>query len=217
MTRRLVAWTAAAAALFGAVAGLAAAGVFAGLDHAAFDAIALESSSAFERWLRAVVWLVSAEGSALCLLGLGVAAIAVRRIRLLVVIAALALVAAGAVEMLLKGALVQSPPPGHEGVGDASLVLVNTPYSFPSGHATRVVLLAVTAVLCLPPTYRRRAGVAAIGFVLVVLYSRLALGGHWLSDVAGGVALGAIAVPALLAADGLGSARRPRWVHSSSP
>jgi undecaprenyl-diphosphatase len=79
--------------------------------------------------------------------------------------------------------------------------------SYPSGHAAHSVFylwLAVTIVLRLRPGMARGAAVVAAGFALTALIglSRVYLGVHYLSDVSGGWALGALAF-ALPAAVGL--------------
>jgi membrane protein DedA with SNARE-associated domain len=79
--------------------------------------------------------------------------------------------------------------------------------SYPSGHAAHSVFylwLAVTIVLRLRPGMARGAAVVAAGFALTALIglSRVYLGVHYLSDVSGGWALGAVAF-ALPAAVGL--------------
>ena len=55
-------------------------------------------------------------------------------------------------------------------------------------------------MLCLPSAWRRGGACVALAVAAAVLYSRLALGGHWLSDVIGGICLGLAAVPVLVAA-----------------
>lgn len=78
--------------------------------------------------------------------------------------------------------------------------------SWPSGHATAAMSLALSAGLAAPP--RRRAGVAALGglFAVAVSYSFLTLGWHYPSDVLGGFLVAAIwtqlAVAALLTTGG---------------
>jgi membrane-associated phospholipid phosphatase len=66
-------------------------------------------------------------------------------------------------------------------------------YSFPSGHATATAAITVSAVLAfMAPGHRRRIwSLAAVGFSLVMGFSRVYLGAHWLSDVVAGVLLGA--------------------------
>jgi undecaprenyl-diphosphatase len=79
--------------------------------------------------------------------------------------------------------------------------------SYPSGHAAHSVFylwLAVTIVLRLRPGMARATAVVAAGFALTALIglSRVYLGVHYLSDVSGGWALGAVAF-SLAAAVGL--------------
>jgi membrane protein DedA with SNARE-associated domain len=79
--------------------------------------------------------------------------------------------------------------------------------SYPSGHAAHSVFylwLAVTIVLRLRPGMARGAAVVTAGFALTALIglSRVYLGIHYLSDVSGGWALGAVAF-SLSAAVGL--------------
>lgn len=71
------------------------------------------------------------------------------------------------------------------------------PYSYPSGHAGRITFLAVIVGAMV---YRRFAKnhqkkmlmLAAIaGYALFVYISRIYLGHHWLSDIIGGILLGA--------------------------
>lgn len=66
--------------------------------------------------------------------------------------------------------------------------------SFPSGHAqSAMVAVLVLLVVALPARHqrsRRVTLVAAAGFVLVVGFSRVALGVHYVSDVLAGYALG---------------------------
>ncbi|MEU8247324.1 phosphatase PAP2 family protein [Nonomuraea sp. NPDC048916] len=76
--------------------------------------------------------------------------------------------------------------------------------SFPSGHALNVTLGAGVVVLLLLPMLprwgRRVAWVVAAFLVLSVGYTRIALGVHWVSDVAAGTVLGAAVVAATAAA-----------------
>ena len=62
--------------------------------------------------------------------------------------------------------------------------------SFPSGHAALAFWLVSFALLA-PPAWRGRAVAAAVGFGAIVGLSRIAQGGHFLSDI---VASGAITI-----------------------
>lgn len=57
-----------------------------------------------------------------------------------------------------------------------------TPYSFPSGHAVRTTFLAGMALRTVPWA----AGMVMLGMMAALVY----VGGHWLSDVLGGLFLG---------------------------
>ena len=65
--------------------------------------------------------------------------------------------------------------------------------SFPSGHAVAGAVVAISLVIVLvqPGTARRNLEIAAAGFAIVMAGTRVYLGAHWLTDVFGGVALGA--------------------------
>jgi len=76
-----------------------------------------------------------------------------------------------------------------------SLVYHETSASYPSGHAVLAMtfwgILAYYTVLALPPSRTRSVFVTAIVlWILGIGWSRLALGAHYLSDVAGGYLLG---------------------------
>ena len=87
-------------------------------------------------------------------------------------------------------ALTQVPrPPATEAVG------VFSGYAFPSGHATDAAVYGMLAVL-LAAALPRRSAKAAVWTVAVVVVglvglSRIYLGGHWLTDVLAGFAVGA--------------------------
>jgi undecaprenyl-diphosphatase len=75
---------------------------------------------------------------------------------------------------------------------------INDQFSYPSGHAARAVFLAILVYglamkQCVNRTMRKKllllVGVLGlyVGFVSI---SRIYLGHHWLSDIAGGILLG---------------------------
>jgi membrane-associated phospholipid phosphatase len=58
--------------------------------------------------------------------------------------------------------------------------------SWPSGHATAVMSLALCAVVSAPARWRPAVAAAMAGFAIAVVYSFLELGWHYPSDVFGG-------------------------------
>jgi len=86
---------------------------------------------------------------------------------------------------LLKAAYGRPRPP---------IALVEeTTGSFPSGHAVAGAVVAISLVIVLvqPGPARRNLEIAAAGFTVLMAGTRVYLGAHWLTDVFGGVALGA--------------------------
>jgi membrane-associated phospholipid phosphatase len=93
----------------------------------------------------------------------------------------------------LKGVIARPRPVSiYDGVID---------YSFPSGHACMsIVLYAILAVLLTRGaslSWRRSVATATILFVVLVSFSRVYLGAHWMSDVLAGLAFGAAWVAGL--------------------
>ncbi|HEY4093929.1 MAG TPA: phosphatase PAP2 family protein [Baekduia sp.] len=66
--------------------------------------------------------------------------------------------------------------------------------SWPSGHSTAAMTMALCAVLAAPPRLRPTVAVLGGGFALAVAYAILALGWHFPSDVLGGYLVAAIYV-----------------------
>jgi membrane-associated phospholipid phosphatase len=134
-----------------------------------------------------------------------VAVALVRRRPRIALAAAGILLGANATTELLKPLL--ATPRVHSLLPAASFV---NPNSWPSGHATAAMSLALSAVLVSPA--RARPWVASLGavFAVAVSYSFLTLGWHFPSDVAGGFLVATVwallIVGALLALD----ARRGR-------
>ena len=140
-----------------------------------------------------VFLIVTALGSleTVALLGLAVAAYYVRkRLWLHAGVWLAALVGGTALNQLLKAFFARPRP-----VFDKPLLL-ETSYSFPSGHAMESMILygmlAYLAVRALS-TWRARTAVVFGAAILVLLigFSRMYLGVHYLSDVAAGYAAGA--------------------------
>jgi hypothetical protein len=59
--------------------------------------------------------------------------------------------------------------------------------TWPSGHSTAAMVLSLCLVLAAAPRWRPWAALAGAGFTLAVIYSLLALGWHYVSDVIGGL------------------------------
>jgi undecaprenyl-diphosphatase len=99
-----------------------------------------------------------------------------------------ALVVTGVVEIAFKMVVPQVPVPEDVVRGpEPSLLDVNTPYPYPSGHMLRSGLLLGAIYLLWP---YRPGRVAIVAFLVASAVSRLYLGAHWPSDVIGGALLG---------------------------
>lgn len=101
---------------------------------------------------------------------------------------------------------------------DGALRYADMAYSFPSGHATGTMAIALTLAYCL--TRERLAPrwsvVVALVLSLLVGSSRLYLGAHWATDVIGGWALGlAIAAGGALAYERMSATRSQGPKHTA--
>jgi len=101
-------------------------------------------------------------------------------LRTLAAIAGLAVVVL-AIKLLIR----RRRPEGEWG----AIYRTTDPHSFPSGHAARVVLLALLAVAWGSPAL----AVVLILWAPLVALSRVAMGLHYLSDIVGGALLGLLA------------------------
>ena len=110
-------------------------------------------------------------------------------------VAPLLIVGTVVVELALKLTTGHSPPGPETSRTFIQLVpTLDTPSSFPSGHASRLAFLSAFAALALQ---RRAVTIAAATFVALTLVARVYIGDHWPTDVLGGAVLGlAFALPA---------------------
>lgn len=112
-----------------------------------------------------------------------------RRKRQATIIAVLSI---GNVWSLLVKYAVNRPRPTAD---QLNLLAWETSPSFPSGHAVGIVLLAVVVMTLVRPKTaagRRWLTVGLIMVILLVGWSRLYLGIHWLTDVLGGYLIAGI-------------------------
>lgn len=65
-----------------------------------------------------------------------------------------------------------------------------TSFSFPSGHATSAAVVYLLLAWLAPPRWRSAAWALALAMILLNGVSRMMLGVHWISDIAGGTLLG---------------------------
>jgi membrane-associated phospholipid phosphatase len=103
-----------------------------------------------------------------------------RRPRLAVAVGAI-LLGANVTTHLLKPLLASPRPPVPLTVG-----LHMSSDSWPSGHATAAMALALSLVLASPSRWRPRVAALGAAFSVAVCYSFLTLGWHYPSDVLGG-------------------------------
>ena len=70
------------------------------------------------------------------------------------------------------------------------------PHSFPSGHATRAAMLAVLGLALAPAWF----GWLLVVWAPLVCAARVMTGVHYISDILGGIVLGLLMAPAMIAA-----------------
>jgi membrane-associated phospholipid phosphatase len=84
------------------------------------------------------------------------------------------------------------------------------PASWPSGHATAAMTLALVLVMVVPARWRPRAAALGAAFAIAVTYSFLTLGWHYPSDAVGGFLMAGLWVLLAIAAIWAADARWPR-------
>jgi membrane-associated phospholipid phosphatase len=115
------------------------------------------------------------------LIGLALVVIALLRRRGRVAVAIAVVLIASAVTTEALKPLLSHPRP-QEWLGKGQIAAA----SWPSGHATAAMALALCGVLAVPARWRPAAATAGGLFALAVAYSILVLGWHFPSDVIGG-------------------------------
>jgi membrane-associated phospholipid phosphatase len=106
------------------------------------------------------------------------AALAIRR-RREALVAVVLLAGSGITTQLLKTALAeQRPSPAGHYLPAAS---------WPSGHTTAAVSLALAVVIVAPPAWRRLAALGGVLFIAATALGLLVLGSHYPTDIAGAV------------------------------
>ncbi len=94
--------------------------------------------------------------------------------------------------ILLSEPLIGSMKAAYGRPRPTESLVVEVTGSFPSGHAVAGAVVALSLVIVLVPRgpARRNLEMAAAAFAFLMAGTRVYLGAHWLTDVAGGVALG---------------------------
>jgi membrane-associated phospholipid phosphatase len=119
------------------------------------------------------------------------------KVRALVTFAGLALVEI--VVIGIKWAVRRRRPTGTDGM----IYRKTDPYSFPSGHAARAVLLSLLALRMGPlPAF-----IVIVAWSPLMVISRIAIGIHYALDVVGGALLGGLLTAIVLQAAAMAGAR----------
>jgi membrane-associated phospholipid phosphatase len=121
------------------------------------------------------------------LIGLALVLIALVRGRGRVALAIMVVLAGSVVMTETLKPLLAHPRP-QEWLGDGQIAAA----SWPSGHATAAMSLALCAVMAVPARWRPAAAAAGGLFALAVSYAILVLGWHFPSDVIGGFLVSAL-------------------------
>lgn len=122
--------------------------------------------------------------TAMALLAIAIAAVCILRTRQVWWVAApVAVLIANLLSHVLKAVIGRERPPV------AGRLIEETNFAFPSGHATGAAALAMILTLWWWPRHRFATALVWLG-VLVICWTRLYLGVHWVTDLLGGVILG---------------------------
>ena len=100
-------------------------------------------------------------------------------------------IALAVVVLVIKFSIRRRRPEGEWG----AIYRKSDPHSFPSGHAARVTMLAVLAILFGPFWF----ALALVIWAPLVSLARVAMGVHYFSDILGGFVLGIIAASGFFA------------------
>ena len=178
---------------------------FGGRDAATLQGFVDLNRPRLTPWLNDVAHL--ADPVPYALIGLALVLIALLRRRGRVALAIVGVLVWSEVTTEALKPLLSHPRP-QEWLGKGQIAAA----SWPSGHATAAMALALCAVLAVPARWRPAAATGGGLFALAVAYAILALGWHFPSDVIGGYLVAglwvALASAAIFRLDEL---RPPRW------
>lgn len=161
-------------------------------------------------WLSYVAHLADPAPYALIGLALVLLALARRRGRVALAIVVVLVGSAASTEALKP--LLSHPRP-QEWLGKGQIAAA----SWPSGHATAAMALALCAVIAVPARWRPAAATAGGLFALGVAYAILALGWHFPSDVIGGYLVAALWMSLAVAAVMRWDELRPVQAERAAP
>jgi membrane-associated phospholipid phosphatase len=123
-----------------------------------------------------------------------------------------------AIVLLCANETTQLLKPVLEGPRDLVPTVPINLASWPSGHATAAMSLALCSVIAAPPHRRPAVAAAMAAFAVAVSYSFLELGWHYPSDVLGGFLVAGTWTLLGVAALSLYEARSPQWaVEAARP
>jgi len=101
-----------------------------------------------------------------------------------ILLASTSLITAAIIKILKE--IIQSPRP-------ISNLILETGYSFPSGHTTfSIVFLGLITYIFAKPKYKIPATITSTFLIAIIIFSRLYLQVHWLTDILGGLIIGTI-------------------------